>query len=504
MTAALWNQFVTIVERRMQAPAVLAGEDVMSFEALRAAAERLAANIDVEPEARVVICANNSPLVIAAVAAIWRSGAIPVLVNAEAPTRHLLHAIDISQPDLVLGSDTPPEVPSGVRYLDICRTLPAQEMRQPAAEGKLHGPGSIVFTSGSTGMPKGVTQSCANLRDGAARIAAHLGYRPDDRILVSVPFSFDYGWGQVLSLLLEGIALVLPVPRNGFGVCSALDTHSPTVFAGVPAVFADLLSGLAPLAETRRDIIRLITNTGSKIPTPIYDRLLEHFPQADISLNYGLTETYRTASLPVELARSHPTSVGHAVLGVEIDILRPDGSRADVDEEGEIIHRGAGTFLGYWNDPETTARILRPDPLNGPDVPPVVFTGDMGWKDSKGLLHISGRRDRQLKSMGVRVSPDEIEVLLADSGLLDDAAVTALPHDVLGDMIVAAVVPGPEMRDDEKALLRALKAHARKTMSPYMQPRQYVVLQTLPRNPNKKVNYQELASLLRIQLAPRQ
>jgi acyl-coenzyme A synthetase/AMP-(fatty) acid ligase len=126
-----------------------------------------------------------------------------------------------------------------------------------------------------------------------------------------------------------------------------------------------------------------------------------------------------------------------------------------------------------------------------------VFTGDLGHKDAEGRLYIHGRRDRQMKSMGVRVSPDEVEGLLMASGLLAEVAVVARAHDVLGDLIVA-VLALPE-GGDEVLTLKALKRHARAMMSPYMQPRDHLILPALPRNPNGKVDYPALKRLVQEQ-----
>jgi acyl-coenzyme A synthetase/AMP-(fatty) acid ligase len=262
----------------------------------------------------------------------------------------------------------------------------------------------------------------------------------------------------------------------------------------VPAVFAELAFGLAPIAETPRDRIRLITNTGSKIPGPVFERLLELFPQADLSLNYGLTETYRSAMLPVALAREKRSAVGHPAPGVTLLVLREDGTRAAPEEEGEIVHAGPGVFEGYWNDPERTARVRFEMVLETGERLPAVRTGDFGRFGTDGLLYVHGRRDRQIKCMGVRVSPDEIEQHLYDTGLLREVAITAPEHEMFGALITAHVVPSdPDL--PEKKFVQALRKAARQTMSVYMQPRVYVLHSVLPRNANAKIDYPDLTGM---------
>lgn len=525
MTNALWDRVAAIAAARGGAPAVLQGATSLTFSALAAEAAALAAGIAgrIGPGDRVILAAPNDPALLVWTAAVWHRGAIPVWLHADAPDLHRAHALAVTGPALVVADSAWP----GGTPVHAPGDRPAAGATRRPCPRTGAAPGSIVFTSGSTGPPKGVTQSGATLIDGARRIGVLLGYRTDDRLLCPVPFAFDYGWGQALSCLLGGMTLVMPDQPGGFGTCAALADHAPTVLAGVPALFADLTAGLAPIGATPRDSVRLITNTGSKIPAAVFAELCSLFPDAAISLNYGLTETYRSASLPVELARSHSDAVGLPVPGVDLRVLRPDGTEAAAEEEGEIVHRGAGTFLGYWGDPERTAQVRRPDPLGGDG--PAVFTGDLGRIRRDGLLCIHGRRDRQMKSMGVRVSPDEIEAILMECPEVAEAAVIALPHPVLGDMITACIVPrrdpagraaavpipvhvpapagadiAPGLRDtgpapqvpDRKALLQALNRHARTRMSAYMQPRRWEILDRLPRTRSAKIDYPALRQML--------
>ena len=503
MSTTLWHRFQTTATARGAAVALLHGERSVTFAELLGLAGGWAKKLDLSPGDRVVVSGRNSIELAAAVPGIWAHGAIPVFVHAEAPDRHLFHALQqtTAAKALLDAARDLGDFAAGVAVLPMQAELSAHVTHQVPEQTGL-APGSIVYTSGSTGAPKGVVQAAQTLASGVDRVAAAIGFRPDDSILCPIPFAFDYGWGQLLSLLLAGLPLVLPEPRSAIGLCAAISAHRPTILAGVPAVFADLLAGIAPIREIDRSSIRLITNTGSRIPAPVREGLIELFPKAALSLNYGLTETYRSATLPLSMADSHPSSVGFALHGSRLSVLRSDGTEAAAGEEGEIVHHGAGAFLGYWGDPVRTAEVLRPDPLwpekDVPDpqaaAPMAVFTGDLGHKDEDGLLYIHGRRDRQMKSMGVRVSPDEIEKLLLESQALREVAVVARPNDMLGDLIVAVLcLP---VGADQATTLKNIKRHARETMSPYMQPRDYVVMKDLPRNHNGKVDYPGLVKLV--------
>jgi acyl-coenzyme A synthetase/AMP-(fatty) acid ligase len=498
MTTGLWRCFDAVAEQRGAAPALIQGDRHISFSDLRLRAAEAAAlmvRFGVQPGDRCLVWAGNSPDLAATLLGAWMIGAIVALVNDEAPLTHLSHAAGVTRPRVAFVDEKCAEV--ATRTLEcpvlVLGTEKAEPL-SPPARGLTHDlePASIFFTSGSMGPPKGVTQNHATLIAGCRMVAAHLGLHADDRILCPIPWAFDYGYGQLLSTVLLGVTQVLPQARNPFALCEAIEAHKPTVFAGLPSIFALLLRGLSPLRETDLSSLRLVTNTGGLIPPAIYADVRAVFGHCDISLNYGMTETYRSAGLPVALSGEYPQSVGFGYPGVQLNVLREDGREAEPDEIGEIIHRGTGAFMGYWNAPEATAKVLRPDPLwryAGVAAPNVVFTGDLGWKTSEGLLVIKGRRDRQIKCMGVRVSPDEIETMIRATGLVRDVAIVGVPHEIMGEMIVAAVIAPAGGGSDAPGPVPALKTFARKEMSQHMQPRAWHMMDSFPLTPNGKTDF---------------
>jgi acyl-CoA synthetase (AMP-forming)/AMP-acid ligase II len=500
VSTSLWRRFERIAERHADRPALFQGDRTVGFAELRRQATAAAGELarrGLGRGDRCLIWAANSPEMAAALLAAWRLGAIVALVNDEAPLSHLAHAAEVCAPRLAVVEERNAQAAGEVLpcpVLVLGASL-AGAPEPPVLSGSAdHEPASIFFTSGSTGAPKGVVQSPANLIAGAAMVARHLGLDAGDRILCPIPWSFDYGYGQLLSTVLLGVPLILPEARNPFAFCEAITAHKPTVFAGLPSIFALLIRGVSPLRQTDLRSLRLVTNTGGKIAPAIFADVLDLFGHCDISLNYGLTETYRTAGLPVELAAERPDSVGFAYPGVGVAVVREDGREAEPDEVGEIVHRGAGVFLGYWNAPEATARTRRPDPLwshPGLTPPMAVFTGDLGWKDADGFLYVKGRRDRLIKSMGVRVSPDEIETLIRGADLVRDVAVVGVPHELMGEMVVAAITV-PEGAPDPRP---KLKAFARQAMSQHMQPREYRILEAFPLTPNGKTDFARLRAM---------
>lgn len=507
MSGALWRIFESVAQELAEAPALLQGERSISFGELRVRAAAAAAGLiarGVRPGDRVLVWAGNSPELAAAMLAAWLVGAIVALVNDEAPLSHLSHAAEVTQPAVVLVDERFLDAAASVlsEPLTGLATLAGDPSQAAAGRGVHdHEPASIFFTSGSTGAPKGVTQSHANLVAGCRMVASHLGLTRADRILCPIPWAFDYGYGQFLSTVLLGVPQVLPTARNPFALCEAITAHRPTVFAGLPSIFALLLRGVSPLRQTDLSSLRLVTNTGGAIPPAIFADLRRVFEGCALSLNYGMTETYRSAGLPPALAAERPESVGFAYPGVSLAVLREDGSEAAPDEIGEIVHRGTGAFLGYWGQPEATAKVLRPDPFwRGPGLNPpmAVFTGDLGWKDAGGFLTIKGRRDRQIKSMGVRVSPDEIETLIRSTGLVRDVAIVGVPHELMGEMVTAAITVADGAADP----VRELKAFARREMSQHMQPREYRLMESFPLTPNGKTDFKALKALLSQKPAP--
>jgi len=494
MTQDLWTAFARTAAGRGDDAALWVGEDTVTYRAWLASAGRFAdaaARAGVGAGDRVIVWTGRPASTAAAVCGSWAVGAIPAMLNADAPATHRARAVASITPAAVAVDDTSPAAPE---FRDVT-AVTADPGTTPAFQPGHRlptDPASIVFTSGSTGRPKAVTQSHGNILRGSEAVTAMLGLRPDDRLLCAVPWSFDYGFVQLHAAALRGIPLVVSTAPNPFAVCQAIEQHRPTVLAGLPSLYTYLMQGLSPLPKTDTTCFRLLMNTGGTIPEPVRLRLADAFPKARIALNYGLTETYRTTFLDPADYATHAHTVGRPIPGADVAIVRDDGTLAEPDEEGQIVHRGDYVCLGYWGDPEATAKALRPDPLappGHPNPPRVMYTGDYGLLDADGRLHFRGRRDHLLKSMGVRVSPSEVEALLWKSGLVSECAVVGRKHDMLGDEVCAAVVLAPDAGDDP---LTRLKAYARQAMSPYMQPRQYRILDALPKTPHGKVDYPAL------------
>ena len=221
------------------------------------------------------------------------------------------------------------------------------------------------------------------------------------------------------------------------------------------------------------------------MPKATLDRLRSVFPGAAPFLMYGLTEAFRSTYLdPAEVDR-RPDSIGKAIPNAEILVVRPDGSLCDPGEEGELVHRGALVAMGYWNDPERTAERFRPAPAREPGLcteEMAVWSGDAVVRDEEGFLYFVGRKDEMIKTSGYRVSPNEIEEVAYDTGLVRDAVALGVEDPKLGQHMVLVVSPASGATVDVDALL----AQMRKALPLYMLPQRVEVRPEIPRSPNGK------------------
>jgi acyl-CoA ligase (AMP-forming) (exosortase A-associated) len=354
---------------------------------------------------------------------------------------------------------------------------------------------AIFYTSGSTGMPKGVVLSHRNLLVGGASVSQYLGNDADDVILAALPLSFDAGFSQLTTGFTVGAHVVLHnylLPADVVRLCAK---HQVTGLTCVPPLWLQLIDQEWP--EEASSSLRYFANTGGRMPRSTLDRLRAIFPQAAPFLMYGLTEAYRSTYLdPAEVDR-RPDSIGKAIPNAEILVVREDGSLCDPGEHGELVHRGALVAMGYWNDPERTAERFRPAPGRDAAIctgETSVWSGDIVVRDEEGFLYFVGRRDEMIKTSGYRVSPAEIEEVVYGTGMVGDAVALGVDDERLGQHILLAVSPANGSELDGEALL----AQLRKVLPLYMVPKHVVVRPSLPRSPNGKFD----RNLLRTELVP--
>ena len=467
-------------------PAIVERDAVTDFRTLKRQAAGVAAALaaSIDPGDRVAILLERGASAAAAFFGVAAAGGIAIMLNETLRPRQLEYVLNhgrvrvlLSSRELLARQPRPLETQAGI--IDVTEVPPALQWAPVARVAT--DVAQIIYTSGSTGLPKGVTVTHGNLWAGMEAVTAYLQITRDDRIASLLPFSFDYGFNQLLCAVGTGAALVVERSHVPQQIVAALRARHVTVLPAVPPLWLQLL-GVEAFATPIRSL-RVMTNTGGRLPVKAVRMLRQAQPHADLILMYGLTEAFRSTYLPSAQVDRKPDSIGAAIPGAEVLVVRADLTPCAPGEVGELVHRGPTVTLGYWNDPEATARVFRPHPLRPvgtPDAERVVFSGDLVRQDAEGFLYFVGRRDRLIKSLGYRVSPDEVAETLYASGEIGEAVVTSEPDEVRGERIVAHVVLAAG------GSLERLEAFCRTELPRYMQPTRFEARDELPRTASGK------------------
>ncbi len=349
---------------------------------------------------------------------------------------------------------------------------------------------TILYTSGSTGMPKGVSTSHRNFVSGAQIVSTYLENTSDDRILSALPLNFDAGLNQFTTSLRVGATLALLRSRLPGDLLKGLRRHEITGVTGVPPLWSLLLRGSKSIEEEPLTHLRYIANTGGRIPQANLDelrRLLEP-SGTKIYLMYGLTEAFRSTYLPPEEIDRGTECIGKAIPDTQIMVINKQGEECAPGEVGELVHRGPTVAMGYWGKEEATRKAYRPNPLAPPellDVERVVYSGDQVRRDEEGFLYFVGREDAMIKSQGYRMSPEEIENLLIGSGLVHEACAFGVPDPNVGHQVMAVVSLKNGGNED---VLDEIREYAVKNGPPYMVPKEILIQDELPKTGSGKID----------------
>lgn len=337
----------------------------------------------------------------------------------------------------------------------------------------------IVFTSGSTGVPRGVQHTTRNVAASAASIASYLGLTAKDRALLILPLFYVYGKSVLSSHLLVGGSVLLDhrfmYPRV---VMESMGAEGCTNFSGVPLTY-ELLKRQVDFSTVDRSTLRFLTQAGGAMAAETIDWVRATFAPAQLFVMYGQAEaTARLSYLPPERAVDKRGSVGRGIPGVTLEVVDEEGRPCPPGVTGELTARGEVVMPGYLNDPEATAKVLRDGRL---------FTGDLATQDADGFVYIVGRSRQMLKLGGYRVAPGEIERVLRTHPLVHETAVVGAKDGLEGEVAIAFVVKSsPEL--DEATLLK----HCRTYLSAARVPRRVAFVDELPRNTFGKVLLAEL------------
>lgn len=501
MTPHLLHHLLAATSAAPARAAIIDGDHTYTYGQFRAAIESMAACLiasGVGRGDRVAILLPKSFAECVAIFAASRAGAVFVPINPTLRPQQVAHIVaDCGARVLVTQADLEKTLGSALDQIPSLQTILAPAAI--AAPGSDAPPSScigedlaaILYTSGSTGLPKGVMLSHRNLLAGTRIVRTYLDIGPQERILSLLPFSFDYGLNQLLTVVEQGATIVLQTFQFGDEIVKALDRHRITGLAGVPTIWAILTRAAPSLARTDLPHLRYLTNSGGAVPSVTVKRLRQLLPKVRLFLMYGLTEAFRSTYLSPEEVDRRPTSIGKAIPECEVFVVRADGQRARPGEPGILVHRGPTVSLGYWNRPEDTARVLRANPFRPPAQggDTLCWSGDLVVEDEDGFLYFAGRDDAMIKSAGHRISPTEVEEVLMASGRFRQVAVIGLPDPWVGQKVHAVAVAAAE-GVDTAAVLRSASAQ----LPPYMVPARIELIDALPATPNGKVDYKRLVA----------
>ena len=476
--------------------ALIAGGRRVTYRALAADAARLAGALRARGLARgdrVVLFLENSPEAVVGLFGVLMAGGAFSVVNPGTKLDKLAYILNncgaralITEPRLApVAAEAARGAPSVGFTLVAPFDFPEESILEEAKAGIDLDLAMIVYTSGSTGFPKGVMMTHQNVVAAATSITTYLESAADDVVLSVLPLAFDYGLYQALMCVKAGATLVLE--RSFTYPAVLLDKLARERVTGLPLVptIAAVLLQLKDLKPGMFPALRYITNTAAALPPAHIARLQELFPGTRIFSMYGLTECKRCTYLPPEELARRPGSVGIAIPGTEAYVVDEQGRRVPPGVVGELVIRGGHVMKGYWGDPQATERVLRPGPFPWEKV---LYTGDLFRADDEGFLYFVGRKDDIIKSRGEKVSPKEVENVLYELAGLREAAVVGVPDPVLGMAIKAVVVKDPESSLGERDVIR----HCASRLEDFMVPKIVEFRAALPKSANGKISRRQV------------
>ncbi|MGQ0841542.1 class I adenylate-forming enzyme family protein [Actinokineospora sp.] len=481
MTAALLHTLLDDRARRTpDGTAVRRGDRRWTYAELRArsvAAAGWLARHGVERGDRVLVLDHNDMETVALVYAASRVGASYVVVSARTRPYLLGHILSDCAPRLVLGGT---EAAAQARELTAAPVFTLAELPDadeygwsPDDSGLLASePVSLIYTSGSTALPKAVVSTHQQVLFAVDAIAGRLGYRSDDVVLCCLPLAFDYGLYQAFLSCAAGATLVLGVDQDAAaGLLRRIVEDRVTVLPLVPSLAVMLCNLLRRAAEPPP--LRMVTNTGANLSPALSATMRELVPGLAVVGMFGLTECKRVAIGEPDLDRTRPGAVGRALPGTEAFVVGPDGDRLPAGEVGELVVRGPHVMAGYWNAPELTAARFRRDYLGRT----ALHTGDRCRMDADGYLYFVGRGDEVYKQNGFRISTAEVEAAAAD-----------IPGVLLAIALPACDEHGARLAVTGEITRERLAKELRVRMEDAKVPPECLVLESLPLTTNGKID----------------
>jgi long-chain acyl-CoA synthetase len=445
----------------------------------------------VEPGDRVGLMLPNVPYFPVLYFGILRTGAVVVPMNVLLKEREVAYYLDDSSATLLFawhgfaeaaeagaagaGCDCILVAPGEIEEL-----LAAQEPVGEPVERAADDTAVILYTSGTTGQPKGAELTHSNLHTNCSMTSATLGqFSHEDVLLGALPLFHSFGQTCTMNSAVSVGATVTMIPRfDPEKALEIIERDRVTVFQGVPTMYNAMLhANRADSADL--STLRLCMSGGAAIPVELI-RAFEARFECPILEGYGLSETSPVASFNHPDRERKPGSIGTPIEGVEMQVWSDDGNELPQGEVGEIVIRGHNVMKGYWNRPEATTDAIDADGW--------FRSGDLARVDEDGYFFIVDRKKDMVLRGGYNVYPREVEEVLYEHPAVQEAAVVGIPDDSLGEEVAAAVV----VKEGESLDAQELKAFARERVAAYKYPRKIWFVEELPKGPTGKILKREI------------
>ena len=338
---------------------------------------------------------------------------------------------------------------------------------EPDADVDERDPHVMLYTSGTTGDPKGALLSHRSYVLQAAQTQGTTGLGEDDVGLCMFPMFHMGGWAMPLGYWVNGGCVLLMERADPPEILRLVARERVTYLYLIPTLYDSVLA-LPELDRTDLSSLRALGSGTSVMTEGQVRTIVERFRNPNLFVVYGQSEAGPISTLRPRHVLRKPTSVGRPVINVDVSLVAADGSGVGRGEVGEIVCRSEFNMLGYWRMPEATAAAMRDGWLH---------TGDLGTFDEDGFLHIAGRAREMIKCGGENIYPAEVERCLLEHPSVAEAAVFGVPDERWGEIVVAAVVPqaGATLAEDQ------VVEHVRSQLAGYKKPRHVLVLDALPR-----------------------
>ena len=456
----------------------------LTYGQLRAASSRVAGAVvaaGLQPLDRVVLIAPTVVEFPVTSFGLHAAGVSVITMNTMATAPEIGYVLDDSEAVLVLVWH---ECEQAARVAAEQRGVPLWVVQdgaafdaEPLATAHEHGPDDtalVLYTSGTTGRPKGVELTAANLADTVASFLPVLALTEQDRFGTALPLFHVYGQAVVMhTVLVTGASLSLLSPFEPTRMLEMVRRDRLTALAGVPTMWNAMLHAAADYGPGDFVDLRLATSGGASLPVEVMRAFKERFDCAILE-GYGLTESTGAATFNDITRVQKPGTVGPALPGTSVEVRDASGEPVPAGTVGEVFLSGPTIMKGYRNRPEATAEDLRDGWLK---------TGDLGVLDEDGYLSIVDRAKDLIIRGGYNVYPREVEEVLYEHPDIVEVAVVGVPDDHFGEEVAAVVAlrPGSDLTGDE------LRAWAKVQLSAYKVPRLYQFVETLPKGPTGKI-----------------